>query len=166
MAKAELSTVPLEARGYQGSPAGIVTRLAANAVDAFAITATLVGAYTGFLAILFVTGPRSFNPPDPSLWWLAIAYLAGVIVYLAGAWWLVGRTLGDHVMGLRVITRKHGRLRPVRALSRAVLCAFFPVGLVWCAVSRERRAVHDILLRTSVVYDWLPREHHLVTPDD
>ncbi len=28
------------------------------------------------------------------------------------------------------------------------VCAFVPIGLVWCAVDRERRALHDLVLRT------------------
>jgi hypothetical protein len=30
----------------------------------------------------------------------------------------------------------------------------FPIGLLWTAVSRENRSLADLLLRTSVVYDW------------
>ena len=41
------------------------------------------------------------------------------------------------------------------ALARAMFCAVFPLGLLWTAVSRENRSVADLLLRTSVVYDWL-----------
>jgi uncharacterized RDD family membrane protein YckC len=33
----------------------------------------------------------------------------------------------------------------------------FPVGLLWCAADPARRSVQDIVLRTSVVYNWLPR---------
>jgi uncharacterized RDD family membrane protein YckC len=44
-----------------------------------------------------------------------------------------------------------------RALARAVLSTLFPIGLVWCAIDRQHRAVHDLLLGTSVVYDWRRR---------
>ena len=30
----------------------------------------------------------------------------------------------------------------------------FPVVLFWVVVSRENRSLPDVLLRTSVVYDW------------
>jgi len=50
-----------------------------------------------------------------------------------------------------------GTLRGARAFFRAVVCAVFPLGLLWCAVDRKRRAIHDLLLRTRVVYDWIPR---------
>jgi uncharacterized RDD family membrane protein YckC len=60
-------------------------------------------------------------------------------------------------MGIRVVTGTRNRLGLTRAFGRAVLCVAFPVGLLWCAATRERRAVHDLALRTSVIYDWLPR---------
>ena len=60
-------------------------------------------------------------------------------------------------MGLRVVNSRGRRLNPLIALARAVFCAFFPIGLFWCAVSRKRRSVQDLVLRTSVVYDWNPR---------
>ena len=79
------------------------------------------------------------------------------MIYLAFAWWIGGRTLGDRVMGLQVVTSRGGRLRFPRSLVRALLCAVFPVGLLWCAVDPARRSLQDIVLRTSVVYNWLPR---------
>ena len=89
--------------------------------------------------------------------WFVVGFFEITVGYLTAAWWISGRTVGDHVMGIRVVTGKRTRLRVGRAFVRAVLCAAFPVGLLWCVISRERRAVHDVLLRTSVVYDWLPR---------
>jgi hypothetical protein len=47
-----------------------------------------------------------------------------------------------------------------RAFVRAVLCALFPIGLFWSAVSTRNESVQDLLVRTTVVYDWglkLPR---------
>jgi hypothetical protein len=35
-----------------------------------------------------------------------------------------------------------------------VLCVVFPIGLLWVAVSQDNRSAQDILLRTTVVYDW------------
>jgi len=162
---AELSLVPLEARPYQGSAAGIVTRVAANTIDSLVVGGALIGTYAGVVAFVFVVSPRDFRMPDPSLIWLVIGFFDLLVVYLTAAWWISGRTLGDHVMGIRVVTGTRSRLRFGRALARAVLCACFPVGLVWCAVHRERRAVHDLVLRTSVVYDWLPRPRPAAVDD-
>jgi hypothetical protein len=33
----------------------------------------------------------------------------------------------------------------------------FPILLLWVAVSRQNRSVQDLVLRTSVVYDWTAR---------
>ena len=67
-----------------------------------------------------------------------------------------GRTYGCHVLGLRVVSYRGSRMRPLGALLRAVFCVFFPIGLLWCAASRANRSVQDVVLRTSVVYDWEP----------
>jgi uncharacterized RDD family membrane protein YckC len=57
-------------------------------------------------------------------------------------------------MGLRVVGPDHHRLWLHRALLRSVLCVVFPIGLLWCAVSTSRRSLQDIVVRTSVIYDW------------
>jgi hypothetical protein len=30
----------------------------------------------------------------------------------------------------------------------------FPIGILWVAMSHENRSVQDVVLRTSVIYDW------------
>jgi uncharacterized RDD family membrane protein YckC len=67
-------------------------------------------------------------------------------------------------MGLRVVGREGENLRLVGALLRALCCSVFPVGLLWAAVNQENRSVQDVLLRTSVVYDWQPRSAHREEP--
>ncbi len=165
MNDAELSLVPSEARAYQGSASGIATRLAANTIDALVVSAVLLGGYAGATALRFVVEPRDFRWPDPSLFWCVVGYFAFLVVYLTATWWITGRTVGDHVMGIRVVTARRSRLRFVTAFARALLCAGFPVGLLWCAVNQERRAFHDLILRTSVVYDWLPRPRPTASRD-
>ena len=86
-----------------------------------------------------------------------------LVVYLTVAWWLNGRTFGDHLMGLRVVNFRGDRLRLPGALARAAFCAAFPLGLFWVAVSRENRSVQDVVLRTSVIYDWQPARVHQST---
>lgn len=157
MNEAELSTVPLEARPYQGATAGVFTRVVANTVDALLVTASLIGAYAGYAAFRFIVAPRGFRLPAPSLLGVAIAFFSFLVVYLTAAWWIGGRTVGNHVMGIRVVSRGAGRVPFVRAFARAVLCAGFPVGLLWCAVDGRRRSVQDLVLHTRVVYDWRSR---------
>jgi uncharacterized RDD family membrane protein YckC len=148
-------SVPLEARSYQGTSAGVVTRLAASAVDALVVALALAGSYAALVAFVFVLDPRRFSMPDASFLWSVALFLAYLVVYLTATWWLAGRTIGDHLWGVRVTTRGGAPLGLVRAFARAVAYAMFPIGLLWCAVDRDRRSLQDLLLRTAVVYDWL-----------
>jgi len=153
----ELSLVPLEARPYQGTTAGIATRTVANTIDGVVVGVALVGAWLGVVAVKFILSPRDFQAPTAPVFWCVAGYLYLLVVYLTAAWWISGRTIGDHVMGIRVVTGKRRRLRFLRAWARALLCAFFPIGLVWGVGSPQRRSVQDVMLRTKVIYDWLPR---------
>jgi uncharacterized RDD family membrane protein YckC len=154
--KDELSVVPSEARSYQGTPAGVATRFAASGIDGLAVVVSLLAAYGGYLVVRLVISPRSFEVPDPTLFLVGNAFFAGLVVYLTFAWWIAGRTVGNHVMGLQVVSTRGGRLGFLRSLARAVLCAAFPIGLLWCALDPARRSLQDLALRTTVVYNWLP----------
>ena len=87
-----------------------------------------------------------------------------LILYLAVSWMGNGRTYGNHVMGLRVVNRLGRRLHPLGALVRAVLYVIFPIGLLWVLVSGQNRSLQDLVLRTSVIYDW--EVHPLRAPLD
>ena len=148
--------VPREARPFQGTSAGVVTRVAAGIVDGLVVALALAGSYAAWVGLRFALDPRSFRMPDPSLLWSVTLFMGYFVLYLTVAWWMAGRSIGDHVWGIRVITRDGGLLGLVRSFVRAVACVFFPIGLLWCAVDRDRRSLHDLVLRTTVVYDWLP----------
>jgi uncharacterized RDD family membrane protein YckC len=152
----DLTNIPREARAFQGRPAGIVSRLIANTIDAAVVGVILLGGYLGVNGLLFFLDPRSFHfrEPVPLLTLTAAFVVAGV--YLGASWALVARTYGCHVMGLRVVGRRGRRLRVVVALARGAFCVVFPIGLFWCVINPRSRSVQDILLRTSVVYDWTP----------
>jgi uncharacterized RDD family membrane protein YckC len=149
-----LSAIPPAARELQGRRAGLITRLLANTVD-FCIAALIVAAgYAGVAALRFLWSSRTFSFPQPSFAVLVLAGGAVMVLYLTACWTASGRTYGDHLLGLRVVGWRGRRLRPVGALVRAILCVLFPIGLFWIVLSRENRSVQDVLLRSSVVYDW------------
>ena len=152
-----ISPVPREARPYQGEPAGLLTRLIANTVDALTVGAVLLVGYACFNGLLFMINPRSFQFSGASFLLSLFTALVVLVCYLTVAWSTMGRTYGDHVMGLRVVGRRGRRLRPWTAFVRAVFCVGFPIGVLWCAGSRSRRSLQDEVLRTSVIYDWTPR---------
>jgi uncharacterized RDD family membrane protein YckC len=160
MTAGELSAIPREARPYQGTTAGLMTRLIASGIDAATVVVLLVLMYLGVNGVRFLVHPVGFSFSDLSVILSVVAALAVLVVYLTLAWSVTGRTYGDHVMGLRVVNRGGARVRFLPALVRAVLSAVFPLGLLWCAASPARRSVQDMLVRTAVVYDWRLRPEY------
>jgi hypothetical protein len=148
------SAVPAQARAVQGRRAGIVTRALADTVDCAVVGGVLAAGYLGVVAARFLWRSWAFTLPTPSF--LLMLVLGGVtaVIYLTAAWGTTGRSYGKHLMGLRVLG-PFGRLRFGGAFLRAVLCVVLPIGIVWVAVSRHNRSLQDVVLRTSVVYDWL-----------
>jgi uncharacterized RDD family membrane protein YckC len=141
----------------QGHPAGLVSRVLAATIDLAVTIGVVLLSYLAIGAIAFVARPRSFRWPDPGGLTLGGVWWALLVAYLTFGWTASGRTIGTQVMGLRVEDRKGGRLRGGRALVRAVLCAVFPIGLLWCAIDRRSRAIHDLVVSSRVAYDWIPR---------
>jgi uncharacterized RDD family membrane protein YckC len=127
--------------------------LAASVDAAVGVAAVALG-YVGTVAFYFIVDPRSFSFPDPSFGLLFAGFLGFLVCYFTLAWATTGRTYGARLLGLRVVNSRGGRVRPSIALGRALLCVFVPVVLFWVIISRENRSGADILLRTSVVYDW------------
>jgi uncharacterized RDD family membrane protein YckC len=160
MAEGGVSPVPREARGYQGHRAGVVSRLTAAVIDTAVVALGLVAAYLAGAGLLFLIDPRSFELPAASWLFSITTALVAMALYLTVAWSLAGRTYGFHLMGLRLLGPEGETPGPTRAFLRAVLYVLFPVGLLWCAVSRESSSVQDLLVRTRVVYDWQPRAMH------
>ena len=159
-----VSPVPREARGYQGEVAGLVTRLVGSSIDAGVVALALLAGWVGLNGFKFLLDPRGFQFSGTSLLLSFTAACAVTVIYLTGSWAITGRTWGSHVMGLRVVDRRGQRLRPTVALLRGLFCTFFPIGLLWCGVNPSRRSVQDIVLRTGVVYDWVPRRRAVSPP--
>lgn len=138
----------------QGLPAGIVSRTVAAAVDVLVLLTLLLLLELGYATARFLlTGPPfSFPDPDPVV--TAVLGYVLCVAYLAGSWFLGGRTVGDQMMGLRVTGRSGRRMSPGRALLRAVLCALVPLGLLWIPVSRRGASLQDLVVGTTVVHDW------------
>jgi uncharacterized RDD family membrane protein YckC len=151
---AHVSPVPRDARPYQGLRAGLVSRTLANVLDVVVVVAILGAAYAVITAARFLLDPIGFRFAVPSAPMLIVLGYLVLTAYLALSWRLTGRSYGDRIMGLRVANGHGERLRPVASLARAVFCTIVPIGLLWVAVSRENRSLQDVLLRTSVTYDW------------
>ncbi|MDO8731687.1 MAG: RDD family protein [Actinomycetota bacterium] len=153
--------VPEAAKDFQGQRAGIVSRVIANIVDAIVIVITTFTLYMCVAAGKFMIDPRSFSFPAVKMGWFVIVCGALLFIYFAVSWATSGRTIGDRLMGLRVVNHRGLIVRWSGALVRAAFCVLFPFGLFWAVISRQNRSVQDVVLRTSVIYDWAPNRANL-----
>jgi uncharacterized RDD family membrane protein YckC len=151
---AHVDPIPNEARTFQGRRAGLVTRVVAACIDLGVVAIALIAAYLGFVVVVFLVPPGGFEMPVPPLWLDLVAGPGAMTLYLAVSWHGDGRTYGCHVMGLRVTDRWGREPSVVTALLRAAFNVAFPLGLAWIVVSRQNRSIQDLVLRTSVIYDW------------
>ena len=150
----QINPIPVKARGFQGLRAGVVSRSMAGGIDYLVVIAATLGTYVGIVVLLFLLDPRDFKPPTWKFGEFLILGFGYMVVYLTLSFATTGRTLGGRVMGLRVVGRKGSKMRWIPAALRGGFCTVFPVGLFWCALSRENRSVQDIVLRTSVIHEW------------
>jgi uncharacterized RDD family membrane protein YckC len=149
------------ARALQGTRAGFVSRVVAGALDVGIVFLLLLGGEALFAAVRAVFGSDAFEFPDAGTAWNSGMLIALLIVVLTLAWSGSGRTLGDSIVGLRVVREDCSRLSSRRAVVRAVIVVFFHViAMGWILVSRKNAGLHDLACHTAVIYDWRAGEHH------
>jgi uncharacterized RDD family membrane protein YckC len=147
-------------RVMQGQNAGFVTRLTANVVDGLLLTVTWVGLLLFIGLVRFVAHPlRGFELPAPPTWVSGLTLCVLAILYFTVTWGGSGRSIGKRMAGLRVTGPGSQPLGGGRAFLRATLCVVFPIGFLWLLVSARSQSLYDIVLSTSVVYDWGFRPH-------
>ena len=144
----QINPIPVKARGFQGS------RSLAGGIDYLVVIGATLGTYVGVVVLLFLLDPRDFKAPTWKFGEFLILGFVYMFLYLTVSFATSGRTLGGRVMGLRVVGRKGSKMRWIPAALRSAFCTAFPVGLFWCAVSRQNRSIQDIVLRTSVIHEW------------
>lgn len=149
-----IRTIPEEARPYQGQRAGLVSRVIANLVDLGAVVLALLAIYAGWAAVRFLLDGARFRFPTVTLAGVIVAATMIAWAYFTLTWTTTGRTYGDHLLGLRVVNHRGERVRLMLAMPRALFCVLVPLGLLWVAVSSGNRSLQDVVLRTSVTYDW------------
>jgi len=142
------------AAAVRGRRAGLVSRAVADGVDFAVIGLLLFGILFAFAAVrYFVDG--EFDMPRIGAVFSAAAFPVVAVVYLTVLWTATGRSVGKHLLGLRVVRDDGTPLGVLRAAARSLLCVVIGVlSLLWAAVSKRNAGVHDLVLRTSVVHDW------------
>ncbi len=151
-----------------GHYAGAVTRFAAFLLDSFIIV-TSFGLGLGALSLVLAVITRSDFHLDQGrgfAWVVALSVWA--FIYFTTSLSLAGRTPAKAVVGLRVVNRDGSPLASRRAFVRVLAfpLSFIVLGLgfVGILIGRERRALHDVIAGTAVVYDWGDRRAELPAP--
>ena len=140
-----------------GHYAGVVSRGAAYVLDLLLVSGLYV---LGVQVLVFVWGVLARG--DLSLgragWPFVVGYTAWYLLYYGYSWAAAGKTPGKALLGIRIVRRDGADLEPRRALLRLavywVSVATAGVGFLFALVTRERRALHDLVAGTVVVYDW------------
>ncbi len=179
-----MTQIPLPTTARRGHYAGFVSRTIAFLIDLLSVV------LVQFLTVLIVRLSANFLGLTSLLNWLdsllgigsgissnptmlviirIVTVLGGVVLfslYVATSWALVDKTIGQALLGLRVLRTDGRRLTFPRALRRAVayIVAALPLflGFLWILIDDRRQGWHDKLADTVVVYDWDARLGALV----
>lgn len=163
----DLPALPTDAVAFQGERAGLVSRAVAAGIDVAIVFLVVLATVAALWMLSFIINPTDTNIAGslqqaadrtdriPSMLTLVLYGYAVNVLYWTSFWALSGRTIGNLVMGLRVVNRKGDHPKWIGSFVRAVFCTAFPVGLLWVLVSGRNRSIQDVVLRTSVIYDWV-----------
>src|SRR3954454_7885190 len=125
-----LTAIPPAALAKQGVPAGLVSRGLAGGADIALAMLLLCMGYLGWVGLRFLLSPTTFQFPSPDGSSALAAFLGVQVVYLTVCWAATGRTYAIQLMGLRVVGRSGRTLHWVRACTRGLAYALFPLGLL------------------------------------
>ncbi len=147
-----------KARELQGTRAGFASRVVADGIDLGIVTGIYFGILVALGALHWLVVRGTFTIPQPPIVVTTIGGWAIAVLYLTAGWASTGRTIGKSTMGLRVVNSTGKPMRAKRAFLRALICATLGWELLlWIIVSRKRAGIHDLMVRTTVVYDWTTR---------
>jgi uncharacterized RDD family membrane protein YckC len=159
---------PAAVNGTGSAYGGLVTRIVAFALDAAIIDAVAV-----LVGVVCALALSLFNlPNDVQKLAVAAGGVAAIIwsvSYFTFFWSTTGQTPGNRVMSIEVRGAQGERLSLRRAFVRVLLLPLsvipFGAGLWLILVDRRRRALHDQIARTVVVYvAKAPRERAPLRP--
>ena len=159
---------PAAVNGTGSAYGGLVTRIVAFALDAAIIDVVAV-----VVGVVCAVALSLFNlPNDVQKVAVAAGGVAAVIwsvSYFTFFWSTTGQTPGNRVMSIEVRGVQGQRLSVRRAFVRVLLLPLsvipFGAGLWMILVDRRRRALHDQIARTVVVYvAKVPRERTPLRP--
>jgi uncharacterized RDD family membrane protein YckC len=156
---------PVIAReSLQGKYAGFASRFTAFAADmAVSLGVFLLALAAISFAARVLTGTDiTWHKGDT---WVIITYAVWAFAYFAYSWAASGRTAGMALFGVRVVTDDgtdaSGRRAVVRTLALPLSFLFLGLGFTGILLGDRRRALHDVIAGTAVIYSWDARAARL-----
>lgn len=150
--------------GLQGTYAGFVTRFGGFVIDIITIGALYALAGQALDYVVTAVSGDPFTLADIPIV-SGIAFVAWAIFYCAYPLAVGGRTFGMAVVGLRAVRADGTDLSAGRATARVLLFPLsfllFGFGFLLILLKRDRRALHDLLAGSAVVYAWDARAARL-----
>ena len=148
----------------QGKYAGFASRFTAFAVDVGISLGVFMLALAAISFAARVLTGRDITWHKGDIW-VVIAYAAWAFVYFAYSWAASGRTAGMALFGVRVVqddgTDASGRRAVVRTLALPLSFLFLGLGFAGILLGDRRRALHDVIAGTAVIYSWDARAARL-----
>jgi len=157
---APLSTQP----HVRGDCAGFASRFIAFVFDSAISIGVfmLVLSAASFAASVLTGSSIHWNRADL---WVVLAFFGWEFFYYAYFWTASGKTPGMTLLGVQVVGRDGSNVGTQRGLVRTLAfpLSFLLLGLgfVGILLSRDRRALHDSIAGTEVVYAWDARAARL-----
>jgi len=146
-----------QAVSQQGYYAGAASRLAAFALD----QATATFAFSIATAVVIWCIKLVTPADDLALgngWGTILLFTLWLFIYYAYPWAMSGKTFGMAILGIQVVSGEGARIGGKVAATRTVALplSFLTLGIGFLPIlfGRERRALHDRIAGTAVVYAW------------
>ena len=148
----------------QGTYAGFVTRFGAFVIDIVTIAALFALGGHVLDYVLSAVLSESFALSDARVA-SKVVLIAWAVFYCAYPLAVGGRTFGMAVVGLRAVRKDGAALdgwhTVLRVLVFPLSFLLFGFGFLLILLKRDRRALHDLIAGTSVVYTWDARAARL-----
>ena len=158
-------SVPLTTRqNLRGHYAGFASRFIAFAIDFVVSVGAFELALVGSSFAASVLAGTSIHWNKGSIG-VIVAFFAWGFLYYAYFWTASGKTPGMVLLGIQVVGMDGSRAGTRRGLIRTLAfpLSFILAGLGFAGIlfGRDRRALHDVIAGTAVVYCWDAREARL-----
>jgi uncharacterized RDD family membrane protein YckC len=153
-----------ETENLRGRRAGFASRFIAFIVDCVVSIGVfmLVLSAASFAASVLTGSSIHWSRENT---WVVVAFFVWEFLYYAYFWTSSGKTPGMVLLGVQVIGQDGSRAGTRRGLVRTLAfpLSFLLLGLGFLGIllGRDRRALHDVIADTAVVYCWDAREARL-----